>query len=140
MAELRRCHGMYRSNAFTALTLSVAAVGGGFATATPASAGGIGDFLSPAFGTSCANKYGAQAQGATTHGTGAANGNLAGLPIAGPFNQCGGADLDPCAAIKPVTGSADQAVNQGGLVGVNTLNDNDILNILPNENAAAMCH
>ncbi|MDQ0577978.1 hypothetical protein [Streptomyces rishiriensis] len=63
-------------------------------TAAPASAGGIGDFLSPAFGVSCANlNNGAHANGTTTQGTGAANGNLAGLPLGGALNQCGGADL-----------------------------------------------
>lgn len=62
-------------------------------SAGPASAGGILPIGSPAFGTSCANHHtSAHASGATTHGTGAANGNLAGLPIDSPFNQCGGAD------------------------------------------------
>ncbi|WP_353963737.1 chaplin family protein [Streptomyces sp. NBC_00083] len=57
-------------------------------------AGGIGDFLSPAFGTSCANQNtGAHANGATTHGAGSASGNLAGIPLGSPLNQCGGADL-----------------------------------------------
>ncbi|MFE7647457.1 chaplin family protein [Streptomyces phaeoluteigriseus] len=59
---------------------------------SPAWAGGVGDFLSPAFGTSCANNHaGALPEGATTHGTGTANGNLAGLPIRSPLNQCGDA-------------------------------------------------
>ncbi|MBM7167576.1 hypothetical protein JQK87_03945 [Streptomyces sp. G44] len=61
--------------------------------ASPAWAGGIGDFLSPAFGNGCTNHHGVSTNGATTHGTGAANGNFAGLPIGGPTNQCGGADL-----------------------------------------------
>ncbi|WP_125211639.1 hypothetical protein [Streptomyces griseofuscus] len=108
------------------MTLSVATVGSGLAMATPASAGGIGDFLSPAFGTSCVNTHSAHAQGETTYGTGAVDGDLAGIPIASPFNQCGGADLDPCAVTEPV----DQPVKQAGLVGVNALNNNDILNIL----------
>ncbi|MFF4498846.1 chaplin family protein [Streptomyces sp. NPDC001546] len=69
-------------------------MGAGLATATPASARGVGDFLSPAFGTSCGNHYGAQTQGRTTHGAGSGVGNLAALPITSPFNQCGGADLD----------------------------------------------
>ncbi|MFD9566041.1 hypothetical protein [Streptomyces sp. NPDC059994] len=60
----------------------------------PASAGGAGDFLSPAFGTSRSNLYnGAQAAGSITYGTGAAGGNLLGFPIGSPFNQCGGAGL-----------------------------------------------
>ncbi|GAA0611802.1 hypothetical protein GCM10010394_47010 [Streptomyces crystallinus] len=62
--------------------------------ATPASAGGIGDFLSPAFGTNCANhNTGAHADGLTHHGTGTAGGNLAGIPVGSAVNQCGGADL-----------------------------------------------
>ncbi|MFI8169805.1 chaplin family protein [Streptomyces sp. NPDC085931] len=44
--------------------------------------------------TSCANhNTGARADGVTQHGTGTAGGNLAGLPIGSPLNQCGGADL-----------------------------------------------
>ncbi|GGU61606.1 hypothetical protein GCM10010274_58160 [Streptomyces lavendofoliae] len=61
--------------------------------ASPAWAGGVGDFLSPAFGTKCTNHHGTHADGMTTSGTGAANGNLAGLPIGSPANQCGGADM-----------------------------------------------
>ncbi|MET9323676.1 hypothetical protein ABZX75_26355 [Streptomyces sp. NPDC003038] len=69
-------------------------LGGGLAVAAPASAGGIGDLLSPAFGTSCANyNVGARANGAATQGTGTANGNLAGLPLGSALNHCGGADL-----------------------------------------------
>lgn len=80
----------------TGLSLTAAALGAGIAGAAPASAGGIGDFLSPAFGVTCANLHnGARAQGATTQGTGAANGNLAELPLGSALNQCGGADLLP---------------------------------------------
>lgn len=61
----------------------------------PAAAGGIGDFLSPAFGTNCGNHTGTHANGTTTQGTGAANSNLVGLPLGGALNQCGGADIDP---------------------------------------------
>jgi hypothetical protein len=75
----------------TAVSLAVLTTCG---TAAPAAAGGIGDFLSPAFGVSCANlNNGARAAGATTHGTGAADGNLAGLPVGSALNQCGGADV-----------------------------------------------
>jgi hypothetical protein len=78
----------------TAVLTAVAALGTAAAAAAPASAGGIGDFLSPAFGTFCGNhNTGARMAGATTHGTGAANGNIAGLPIGSALNQCGGADL-----------------------------------------------
>ncbi|MCZ0210748.1 chaplin family protein [Streptomyces sp. UMAF16] len=74
--------------------MTVTTLGAMLAPAAPAAAGGIGDFLSPAFGTSCANLHtGAHATGTTSHGTGAANGNLAGLPLGSPLNQCGGADL-----------------------------------------------
>ncbi|MBT2369703.1 hypothetical protein J7E88_31650 [Streptomyces sp. ISL-10] len=56
----------------------------------------MGDFLSPAFGISCANHDTApRLDGATRHETGTASGNLAGLPIGSPLNQCGGADLAP---------------------------------------------
>jgi len=80
----------------TALGLTTAAISVGLVAATPAAAGGIGDFLSPAFGTSCANQHtGAHATGTTHFGTGAAGGNLAGLPVGSPLNQCGGADLTP---------------------------------------------
>ncbi|MCD9904751.1 hypothetical protein LUR56_40820 [Streptomyces sp. MT29] len=69
-------------------------MGAGLTAAAPASAGGVGDFLSPAFGVNCANHHlGTQAAGARTAGTGAANGNLLGLPLGGALNQCGGADL-----------------------------------------------
>ncbi|MFD7541377.1 chaplin family protein [Streptomyces sp. NPDC059819] len=67
---------------------------GSFLAAEAASAGGVGDFLSPAFGTDCANLHtGAQASGSTTRDTGAGGGNLLGLPIGSPLNQCGGADM-----------------------------------------------
>lgn len=57
-------------------------------------AGGVGDFLSPAFGTSCANQHtGSHTAGETTSGTGTVTGLLAGLPLSGPVNQCGGADI-----------------------------------------------
>ncbi|MGK5640111.1 hypothetical protein ACSNOK_17600 [Streptomyces sp. URMC 126] len=63
-------------------------------TASPASAGGIGDVLSPAFGTNCANQHnGIHSNGATTRGTGTASNNVLGLPLGGALNQCGGADL-----------------------------------------------
>ncbi|MFF5637331.1 hypothetical protein [Streptomyces sp. NPDC012825] len=44
-----------RSPVLTSLALTATAVAGGIVAAAPASAGGIGDFLSPSFGTSCAN-------------------------------------------------------------------------------------
>ncbi|MFE9414007.1 chaplin family protein [Streptomyces sp. NPDC006704] len=92
------------------LGIAVTAVGSGLASAAPASAGGIGDFLSPAFGTSCGNlNNGALAAGNTHHSTGTAGGNLARLPLSGPLNQCGGADLpaprNVCVPI-PVIGAA----------------------------------
>ncbi|MVO90212.1 DUF320 domain-containing protein [Streptomyces sp. p1417] len=73
----------------------VAATTAGMAltVASPASAGGVGDFLSPAFGTDCANHHGSHAAGTTTRGSGMADSNFAGLPVGSPVNQCGGADL-----------------------------------------------
>ncbi|WP_437104697.1 hypothetical protein [Streptomyces sp. enrichment culture] len=79
----------------TALVVA-ASTTSGILAATPAAAGGIGGFLSPAFGTNCANRNVVpHAAGATTAGTGAANGNLLGLPLGSPLNQCGGADVNP---------------------------------------------
>ncbi|MER7408480.1 hypothetical protein ABT373_40120 [Streptomyces sp. NPDC000070] len=77
----------------TAMVLACTTFGAGIAVAPSAVAGGIGDFLSPAFGTACANHGSPQASGTTTWGTGAAGGNLAGLPVGTSLNQCGGADL-----------------------------------------------
>ncbi|MFF3431470.1 hypothetical protein [Streptomyces sp. NPDC002602] len=76
----------------TAFVLTAGSVAAALAAASPASAGGIGDFLSPAFSTNCVNHDTVlHAAGATTAGTGAADGNLLGSPL----NQCGGADLTP---------------------------------------------
>lgn len=79
-----------------ALAATAAALGAGTVTAAPASAGGIGDFLSPAFGVTCANlNNGAAATGPTTHGTGPGGGNIGRLPLSSALNHCGGADLVP---------------------------------------------
>ncbi|ORT59765.1 hypothetical protein [Streptomyces sp. CB03238] len=77
-----------RAGVLAALTIATLAT-----TAGTATAGGIGDFLSPAFGTLCANSGGPHAQGAATNAGGGAGGNIAGLPVGSPMNQCGGADL-----------------------------------------------
>ncbi|MFW3470110.1 hypothetical protein ACN24M_01215 [Streptomyces microflavus] len=80
----------YRAS--SVLTLSAAAIGTAL-LGSPAHAGGVGDFLSPAFGTDCENHHTTPyATGTTTAGTGAAGGNLLGLPLGSPLNQCGGAD------------------------------------------------
>lgn len=80
----------------TILGITAAAFEAGLAGAVPAAAGGVGDLLSPAFGTLCSNLHnGAYAHGATTTGTGTAGGTLLGLPLTGALNQCGGADLLP---------------------------------------------
>ncbi|GGS80386.1 hypothetical protein [Streptomyces badius] len=77
----------------TALAVAAAAIGTGFAAAEPAAAGGIGDFLSPAFGTGCENhRIGAHATGATTSGSGTASSNTGRLPLLSALNRCGGAD------------------------------------------------
>ncbi|MGI5485157.1 chaplin family protein [Streptomyces lavendofoliae] len=74
--------------------LTITVIGAGLGAAAPASAGGVGGFLSPAFGITCANhNAGARADGSTRHATGTVGGNLAGVPIGSPFNHCGGADL-----------------------------------------------
>ncbi|MFJ9079469.1 hypothetical protein ACIRO3_30165 [Streptomyces sp. NPDC102278] len=78
------------------------------AAAAPASAGGVGDILSPAFGTNCANHDTVpHAAGATTTGTGAADGSLLGSPS----TKCGGADM-------PTGGDADE---QHGLANLDTV-------------------
>ncbi|MER7623812.1 hypothetical protein [Streptomyces sp. NPDC126503] len=89
-----------------AAALALTALGTPLATAGPAAAGGIGNFLSPAFGTSCANLHtGAHADGVTAHGTGTVGGNLAGLPISDPFSHCGGAELGAAGGVIPMVGS-----------------------------------
>ncbi|MEV6720403.1 hypothetical protein AB0M94_05675 [Streptomyces xanthochromogenes] len=78
----------------TALAVVAAAIGSGLVAAGPAAAGGVGDFLSPAFGTDCENhRIGAQATGATTSGSGTVSNNNGKLPLLGALNQCGGADM-----------------------------------------------
>jgi hypothetical protein len=80
--------------ALTACTLTAATAAASLLSAVPASAGGVGAFLSPAFGTECSNhNAGALAGNATRSGTGTAGGNLVGLPVGSPINQCGGADV-----------------------------------------------
>ncbi|WP_188306488.1 hypothetical protein [Streptomyces sp. CBMA123] len=78
----------------TALALTAATIGAGLATAAPATAGGVGDFLSPAFGTDCENHHiGAHATGATTSGSGTVSNNSGKLPLLSALNHCGGADM-----------------------------------------------
>ncbi|MER7514049.1 hypothetical protein ACFZBM_34400 [Streptomyces lavendulae] len=78
----------------TVLALTTAAIGAGLTTAAPATAGGIGDFLSPAFGTDCENhRIGAHATGATTSGSGTVSSNTGKLPLLSALNHCGGADM-----------------------------------------------
>ncbi|MET9936348.1 MULTISPECIES: hypothetical protein [unclassified Streptomyces] len=89
-------------------------MGAGLAGAAPASAGGIGDFLSPAFGVTCANHHtGARADGATAAGTGTAGGNFLGLPLGSALNQCGGADLTSPQAMLSYVGDANGFQPQG---------------------------
>ncbi len=100
---------MTSRRALAALTVTASAAAAALAAAPPASAGGIGDFLSPAFGTDCANQGGQpHAVGATTAGTGTANSNLLGLPIGSPLNQCGGADAPSIADIQNNLNAATQ--------------------------------
>ncbi|MER6393702.1 hypothetical protein ABT236_35250 [Streptomyces sp. NPDC001523] len=88
--------GVITHKAATAFVLTAGSVAAALAAASPASAGGVGDFLSPAFSTNCVNHDTVpHAAGATTAGTGAADGNLLGLPLGSPLNQCGGADVTP---------------------------------------------
>lgn len=104
--------------------VTAAIVGTGIATAAPAAAGGVGDFLSPAFGTACTNHHGTRAHGSTTHGTGTGNGNLAGLSLGTPANQCGGADfvdIDSMANDVQVLRPSNQATNIESVPGVGTI-------------------
>ncbi|MFF3343623.1 chaplin family protein [Streptomyces flavidovirens] len=96
---------MIMRRSVTVLGLACSVAGMALGAAPSASAGGIGDFLSPAFGTNCANHHGAHAAGTTTHGTGTANGNLAELPVGSPLNQCGGADLPDVGVLQANTKS-----------------------------------
>ncbi|MET9375805.1 hypothetical protein ABZX98_16865 [Streptomyces sp. NPDC002992] len=99
---------MITRQSLTALSLTATALGAGLATASPASAGGVGDFLSPAFGTACGNQNnGAHATGTTTSGTGTAGGNLAGIPIGSALNHCGGADPDAVDLCPAAANAAD---------------------------------
>ncbi|MEU6482520.1 hypothetical protein [Streptomyces sp. NPDC046887] len=99
----------------TALTLTSTAAAGGLLTASPATAGGIGDFLSPAFGTSCANDTGTHLAGATSAGSGTADANVLGLPLGSALNQCGGADLP--ADTRDVC-EMGNSMAEGGLVAI----------------------
>ncbi len=84
---------MSTSRIATSLALAAAVLATGFTAAAPASAGGIGDFLSPAFGTSCANhKTHTAPQGRAHTDSGGITGLLAQVPATSPVNQCGGAD------------------------------------------------
>lgn len=74
-------------------TIVVALTVLGGSQAAPAWAGGVGDFLSPAFGTSCANQVGATAIGGGASAPSSAGGNVVGVPLTGPLNHCGGADV-----------------------------------------------
>ncbi|MFH8411368.1 hypothetical protein ACH4FX_42425 [Streptomyces sp. NPDC018019] len=103
-----RFPGVITRQSLTALSLTATALGAGLATASPASAGGIGAFLSPAFSTVCGNlNNGAHADGTTTGGTGTAGGNRAGIPLGSALNHCGGADLLPNEA-----GKHDQVIGE----------------------------
>ncbi|WP_228973221.1 hypothetical protein [Streptomyces sp. DH12] len=64
------------------------------AGAGTAFAGGVGDLLSPAFGTSCTNHGAPAAVGAAERGSGTVGGNITGFALGSPFNHCGGADVD----------------------------------------------
>ncbi|MFH8343543.1 hypothetical protein [Streptomyces sp. NPDC018045] len=63
------------------------------AAAAPASAGGVGAFLSPAFGNRCAQGASPHAAGATAHGAGTGTGLLVGISFGGSVDQCGGTDI-----------------------------------------------
>lgn len=126
---------MIRSRAVSAVGLVGVTVGCGLASAAPATAGGVGDLLSPAFGTSCANmNTGARANGVTRQGTGTAGGNLAGVPVGSALNQCGGADapiiqdllMDPCKSTAIKVQQLKKTDIQKGVVNLNHSDINDL--------------
>jgi hypothetical protein len=76
-------------------------------------AGGIGDLLSPAFGSACTNEHtGAAAQGTASTSTGTGGGNALGVPAGSPLNHCGGADGS---LLEEVVGDA----GRGGTISIN---------------------
>ncbi|MFD7711726.1 hypothetical protein [Streptomyces sp. NPDC059786] len=79
---------------FRVLVCCAALAAGPWVAASAAWAGGAGGLLSPALGNGCANDAGAViARGAAAPGPHVAGGALVGLPLTGPVNQCGNADL-----------------------------------------------
>ncbi|GAB2580690.1 hypothetical protein GCM10027168_11900 [Streptomyces capparidis] len=69
-----------------------------------ARAGGIVQILNPAFGNGCGNhSSGATARASTTASPGTVGGNQAAVPLTGPSNHCGGAEIDLSSV--PVVGS-----------------------------------
>ncbi|WP_392893178.1 hypothetical protein [Streptomyces sp. LN699] len=104
--------------AATTLVLTAGAAAALATAAAPASAGGVGDLLSPAFGTNCANHDTVpHAAGATTAGTGAADGNLLGLPLGSALNQCGGADLPSGGDVESQSGLVNLHGTPIGILG-----------------------
>ncbi|GAB2629012.1 hypothetical protein GCM10027168_70880 [Streptomyces capparidis] len=76
------------------LVLAFLAAGSLGLSAAPARAGGIINILNPAFGNGCENHYQhASARGAVATHPGSVSGNGVGVPVTGPVNQCGNADL-----------------------------------------------
>ncbi len=88
-----RSQNMATRRTVTALAVAAAAIATGFASAAPAAAGGIIVIASPSHDNTCANQGHATQRGATTSGSGSTGGILAALPVSGPLNHCGGADL-----------------------------------------------
>jgi hypothetical protein len=84
---------MNARKAVTALVAWAAALGAGIATAAPAAAGGIIVIGSPSYNNFCANGHSSGPAGATRQVMGSVSGLLGQLPVSGPLNQCGGADL-----------------------------------------------
>ncbi|GGY64251.1 MULTISPECIES: hypothetical protein [Streptomyces] len=103
---------MSKRTCTTALIIWAAGTTAALGSISPAAAGGVGDFLSPAFDTNCANqRTGADAAGRTTNGTGAANGNLLGLPLGTALNQCGGADTPSITDIQNTMNAVQSQTN-----------------------------
>ncbi|MEU7158845.1 hypothetical protein [Streptomyces chrestomyceticus] len=109
---------MISRQAAAVVAFTVTSVSAGIATSAPAVAGGVGDFLSPAFAVTCVNHTGARTSGATTHGTGTASSNLVGLPLGSALNQCGGADASKITEIDQNCENRQGAQTGAGILNV----------------------
>lgn len=94
---------MTLSRKSTALVVAAAAIGTGFAGASPAAAGGIIVVASPSYDNACANhNTRTQPDGNTSGESGSGTGLLTQLPLSTALNHCGGADLPHASNVEDV--------------------------------------